>query len=134
MVARPATAAESSRGELGTGGVTWTEEGTHKGCPYGDSKSRLDQLRTHVFAGRHTSIMRTTIDIATPILEELKSIQKKEGGTLGELVTGLLAEGLHARYVEQTDPELDWISHSMGARVDLADKEAVYAIIDDDGS
>ena len=28
--------------------------------------------------------MRTTINIATPILEELKSIQKNEGGTLGE--------------------------------------------------
>ena len=55
MVARPATEAESSRGELCTGGVTWTEEGTHKGCPYGDSKSRLDPLRTHVFAGRLTS-------------------------------------------------------------------------------
>ena len=77
--------------------------------------------------------MRTTINIATPILEELKSIQKKEGGTLGELVTGLLAEGLQSRYEDQTDPELDWISQPMGARVDLADKEAVYAIIDDDG-
>ena len=81
-----------------------------------------------------SSIMRTTINIATPILEELKSIQKQEGGTLGELVTGLLAEGLQARYAEQTDPELDWISQSMHARVDFTDKEAVYAIIDDDGS
>ena len=78
--------------------------------------------------------MRTTINIATPILEELKSIQKKEGGTLGDLVTRLLAERLQARYADQTDPELEWISHSMRARVDLIDKEAVYAIIDDDGS
>ena len=78
--------------------------------------------------------MRTTLDIATPILQELKSIQKVEGGSLGELVTGLLAEGLQARCADQTDPELDWISRPMGARVDLADKEAVYAIIDDDGS
>ena len=78
--------------------------------------------------------MRTTINIATPILEELKGLQKKEGGTLGELVTGLLAEGLKTRNFEQTVPELDWISQSLGARVDLEDKEAVYAIIDDDGS
>ena len=75
--------------------------------------------------------MRTTINIATPILEELKSIQKKEGGTLGELVTGLLAEGLRSRGGDQTDPELDWIRQSMRARVDLTDQEAVYAIIDD---
>ena len=76
-------------------------------------------------------IMRTTINIATPIMEELKSIQKKEGGTLGELVTGLLAEGLRSRCADQIDPELDWFSQSMRARVDLTDKEAVYAIIDD---
>lgn len=76
--------------------------------------------------------MRTTINIATPILQELKSIQKKEGGTLGELVTALLAEGLQARYADQADPELVWFSQPMGARVDLTDKEAVYAIIDDD--
>ena len=78
--------------------------------------------------------MRTTINIATPILEELKNLQKKEGGTLGELVTGLLAEGLHARYADQTEDVLDWASQPMRARVDLTDKEAVYAIIDDDGS
>lgn len=78
--------------------------------------------------------MRTTIDIPTPILEELKNIQKEEGGTLGELVTGLLAEGLQVRYADQTDPGLDWTSQSMRARVDLTDKEAVSAIIDDDGS
>ena len=34
-------------------GVVWAEEGTHKGCPYGDLKSRLDPLRIHVVAGRH---------------------------------------------------------------------------------
>ena len=78
--------------------------------------------------------MRTTINIATPILEELKSIQKKQGGTLGELVTGLLAEGLQARHADQADDVFDWISQPMRARVDLSDKEAVYAIIDDDGS
>ena len=78
--------------------------------------------------------MRTTINIATPILEELKSIQKKEGSTLGELVTGLLAEGLQARHADQANPELDWISQPMRARIDLTDKEAIYPIIDDDGS
>ena len=78
--------------------------------------------------------MRTAIDIATPILEELKRIQKKEGGTLDELVSRLLAEALEARSADHTDPELDWISHSMRARVDLADKEAVYSTIDADGS
>ena len=76
--------------------------------------------------------MRTTINIATPILEELRRIQKKEGGTLSELVTALLAMGLRARRPKHKDRQLDWNSQPMGARVDLADKQAVYGIIDDD--
>ena len=78
--------------------------------------------------------MRTTIDIATPVLRELKDIQKTEGGTLGELVSGLLAEGLKVRRPDRTERALEWISQPMHARVDLADKEAVYAILDDESS
>ncbi len=76
--------------------------------------------------------MRTTINIAGPVLEELKLIQKRDGGTLGELVSGLLAEGLSMRRAAPVEHELDWTSQPMGARVDLADKAAVFAILDDD--
>ena len=76
--------------------------------------------------------MRTTINIATPILEELKKIQDKEGGSLGELVSRLLAGALKARQPHGVDPELEWASKPMNARVDLGDKEAVYALLDDD--
>lgn len=78
--------------------------------------------------------MRTTVDIAAPILSELKALQKEEGGTLGELVSRLLAEGLKARRSEPADHALEWISQPMHARVDLADKEAVYAILDNEDS
>ena len=78
--------------------------------------------------------MRTTINIATPILEELKRLQKRDGGTLGERVTGLLADGLEMRRVGPVDGELGWSSQPMRARVDLADKEAVFAILDDEKS
>ncbi len=44
MVARPAPVAEIVPGGLGPGGVVWAEEGTHKGCPYGDSKSRVEYM------------------------------------------------------------------------------------------
>ena len=76
--------------------------------------------------------MRTTINIATPILEELKKIQSKEGGSLGELVSRLLAGALKARQPHEVDPELEWTSKPMNARVDLGDKEAVYALLDED--
>ena len=78
--------------------------------------------------------MRTTIDIAAPILEELKRIKERNGGTLGELVNGLLAEGLKQRRPEAASGELAWTSQPMRARVDLDDKEAVHALLDDDGA
>ena len=76
--------------------------------------------------------MRTTINIATPVLEELKRIQKRDGVTLGELVSGLLAEGLRTRRADPVDHELDWTSQPMRARVDLTDKDAVFAVLDED--
>lgn len=78
--------------------------------------------------------MRTTIDIVAPILDELKRIKREDGGTLGELINGLLAEGLKKRRPEVAASELAWASQPMGARVDLDDKEAVYALLDDDGA
>ena len=74
--------------------------------------------------------MRTIINVATPILEELKKIQTKEGGSLGELVSRLLAGALKARQSPAYDSKLEWVSKPMRARVDLGDKEAVYALLD----
>ena len=76
--------------------------------------------------------MRTTVNIATPILEELKNIQKKEGGSLGELVSRLLAEALKTYRSHKAGPAPEWTSQPMRARVDLADKDAVYALLDED--
>lgn len=76
---------------------------------------------------------RTTLDIDTPILEELKNLQKQERRLLGQLVSQLLAEALVQRKRPQPDPDLTWtwISRPMQARVDLADKDAVYAVLDE---
>lgn len=74
--------------------------------------------------------MRTTVDIEAPVLKELRELQKREGGTLGNLVSRLLAEALARRPKHPGKPKLDWTARPMGARVDLADKEAVYAILD----
>ncbi len=75
--------------------------------------------------------MRTTVDIDDPILKEVKSLGKKEAKSLGRIVSDLLASGLRAR---RTAPKArkarGWISRPMGSRVDLADKEAVYAAME----
>jgi hypothetical protein len=76
------------------------------------------------------SDVRTTIDIEAPVLNEVRELQKREGGTLGALVSRLLAEALARRLRRPIRPAFAWTARPMGARVDLADKEAVYAIVD----
>jgi hypothetical protein len=74
---------------------------------------------------------RTTLDIDTPLLEELKKIQKKEKKSLGALVSHLLAEALAQRSRRRTPrTEFRWLSHPMGARIDISDKDALYAALD----
>jgi hypothetical protein len=75
--------------------------------------------------------MRTTLDLASPVLEELKSLRDKEGGSLGSLASRLLAEALTAkRLAAPATPEFRWESQAMSANVNLADKEAVYRALD----
>ncbi len=76
--------------------------------------------------------MRTTIDIDEPILNEVRSVQKREGKSLGRVVSDLLAVGL-AELRSGAAPaskRLTWVSREMGARVDLADREALYDAMD----
>lgn len=73
---------------------------------------------------------RTTLDIDTPVLKEVKDIQKKEGLSMGKVVSLLLAEAIAQRRVPGATPKLKWESRSMGALVDISDKDAVYGILD----
>ena len=76
---------------------------------------------------------RTTIDIDGPILRDLKRLQKREGKSLGRLVSDLLAQALSQHDAAQAAPRpFRWISRRMGARVDLADKHAVQDLLDRD--
>jgi len=75
--------------------------------------------------------MRTTVDIDEPILKDLKRIQKKEGKSLGRLISDLLAQALGNRKSGKASAKPSrWISKAMGARIDLADREAVYAAME----
>jgi hypothetical protein len=76
--------------------------------------------------------MRTTVDIADPILADVKRVQAREGKALGEIVTELLAEGLAARQREEPRTELKWIARDLGPRFDLREKEAIWALLDRD--
>lgn len=73
---------------------------------------------------------RTTIDIDTPILREVKALQKKEGRSLGKIVSQLLTEALALRKTPRKAEHFAWTSRAMKALVDLTDKESVYKILD----
>ena len=79
--------------------------------------------------------MRTTIDIDDPILKEIKRLQRLEGKSLGRLVSDLLAQAL-ASSKRSTDQGQGffWVSGPMGARIDLADTDALLDAMDSQNS
>ena len=78
---------------------------------------------------------RTTLNIDSPILQELQALQKQEHRSLGQLVSQLLAEALALRkHPTSPPPSLNWVSRPMHARVDVSDKEALYALLDEEQS
>jgi hypothetical protein len=75
--------------------------------------------------------MRTTVDIDDPILKDLKKIQQKEGKSIGRLISDLLAQAIGERKSSKASVKPSrWISKAMGARVDLSDREALYAAME----
>jgi hypothetical protein len=76
--------------------------------------------------------MRTTVDIDDPVLKDLKKLQKKEGKSLGRLISDLLAQAIGGLKSAKTPTRsIRWISKDMGARVDVADAEAVYSAMEE---
>jgi len=78
-----------------------------------------------------SNIMRTTLDIDAPILREVKALHAREGRSMGAVVSELLAEALARRRSTRAAPSFRWTSRDMKSRVDLSDKEAVYAALDE---
>jgi len=75
---------------------------------------------------------RTTLNLDEPVLADLKRLQRKEGKSLGDLASELLAVAIAERKRGKAQPvRLKWISRPMTALVDLNDKEAVFAALDE---
>ncbi|HZU14852.1 MAG TPA: ribbon-helix-helix protein, CopG family [Chloroflexota bacterium] len=74
---------------------------------------------------------RTTFDLDASVLEELRRRAAREGKSMGELASELLAQQLD-RDDGAEDGVLPWTSRDLGLpRVDLEDKEALGALLDD---
>lgn len=76
--------------------------------------------------------MRTTISIDDPVMRDLRQLQKREKKPLGKLVSELLAEaiGQRLRPSQVAETPFVWISQPMGLKIDLRDKDALYALLD----
>ena len=72
---------------------------------------------------------RTTVDIDVAVMRELKRRQLREGKPLGRLVSELLATALEQPEAE-VGRDFSWTTRSMGALVDLEDKEALRRTLD----
>jgi plasmid stability protein len=74
---------------------------------------------------------RTTLDLDSAVLRELRRRGAREGKSMGQVASELLA-----RAVAEPDvlpaPEFDWSAADLGLpRVDLEDPEAVRRALDD---
>ena len=76
--------------------------------------------------------MRTTIDIDPVVLEQLKVRQVAERKSLSTLVSELLAVALADR-AERMTSTVTWPAGSLGARVDIENRDAVEAALDKSG-
>ena len=75
-------------------------------------------------------IMRTTLDIDDPILNKLKTIQARDGRSLGRLVSDLLAQALAGEVKEAAPRYFTWAASPGPLLVDLADKDAVHEALE----
>lgn len=76
-------------------------------------------------------VPRTTVDIDAPVLAELKRRARRDGATLGRLVSDLLAQALgRTRGRPPAPAPFEWVARPMRALVDLDDKEALQAALD----
>ena len=75
---------------------------------------------------------RTTIDLDPAVLRELRRRGAREGKSLGQVASELLARAV-AGQPDLPAPEFVWRSDRLGpALVDLEDKEAVRRVLDRD--
>ena len=74
---------------------------------------------------------RTTVDLDPTVLRQLKARQRREGKSLGHLLSELLSTAMQADGDRPPAPApLAWSSRPMRALVDLDDPEALRRALD----
>lgn len=76
---------------------------------------------------------RTTLDIDGSVLRDLRKRAQAEGKSMGRLASELLAHSSACADDHDEPVSIGWISRDLGLpRVDLEDKEALRAALDQD--
>jgi plasmid stability protein len=76
---------------------------------------------------------RTTIDLDPGVLRELRRRSAREGKSMGQVASELLAKAV-ARTPDAPAPDFVWRTARLGAtKIDLDDKEAVRRVLDAPG-
>jgi hypothetical protein len=76
-------------------------------------------------------IVRTTLDLDASVLQELRERGRREGRSMGEIASVLLAQALADSAPRPEGASLRWKAADLGLpRVDLEDKDAVRAVLD----
>jgi hypothetical protein len=75
-------------------------------------------------------IPRTTLDLDASVLSELRRRGQREGKSMGQVASELLAIGM-AEGADRPVPALQWTRDQLGEPlVDLEDREAVREVLD----
>lgn len=75
---------------------------------------------------------RTTLDLDPAVVRELRRRGQREGKSMGQVASEVLARALHEQDARQAAP-FEWLSRNLGVpRVDLEDREALRAALDQD--
>ena len=73
---------------------------------------------------------RTTLDLDQSVLAALRERGALEHKSMGQLASELLARELDERAEGNEPPAFRWNSAPLGMRVDLEDKDALWAVLD----
>jgi hypothetical protein len=78
--------------------------------------------------------VRTTLDIDAPVLADLKRLGQARHIPMGRLASEMLGRALRetSAHPKKTG-EFTWIDRPMNAKVDVADREALYDAMDGEG-
>jgi hypothetical protein len=72
---------------------------------------------------------RTTIDLDQTILEEIRERARSERKPMGQVASDLLAQALASSSLERPRSAFWWPSHRGNPRIDIDDKDAVFAAL-----